>query len=352
MNKHKPLARINFKKTDEISDSEYCELFQTIKNRIQEAQTKAVFGVNKELILLYWHIGKKILEKQNKEGWGAKVIDNLSKDLVAAFPTMNGFSIRNLKYMRKFADEYPEISIVQEPLAQITWYHNITLLDKINSKETRLWYARQILQNGWSRNVLVHQIELDLFNRKGKALSNFDNTLPTPQSDLVKQTLKDPYIFDFLTMGEEHYERDIENQLTNHITKFLLELGAGFSYVGKQFHLEVGNDDFYLDLLFYHLKLRCYIVIELKAGDFKPEYAGKINFYLSAVDEILKHPSDNPTIGLILCKKNNKIIAEYALKDNSKPIGIAEYKIVESMPKNLKSSLPSIEEIEKELSNE
>ncbi len=338
------------KMANSINAEQYREFFQTIKNKIQEARVKAVFSVNKELILLYWHIGRKILEKQSMGGWGAKVIDTLSKDLISAFPNMKGFSVRNLKYMRKFAEEYPEISIVQEPLAQITWYHHITLLDKIGSKEARLWYAKQAAQNGWSRNVLVHHLELDLFNRKGKAVSNFNNTLPAPHSDLAIQTLKDPYLFDFLTISEEAQEKEIENELIKNVTKFLLELGAGFSYVGKQVHLEIGHDDFYIDLLFFHLKLRCFIVIELKAGEFKPEYAGKINFYLNAVDNLLKHPSDNPSIGLILCKKKNKIVAEYALKNITRPIGVSEYKLTKLISDKLKSNLPSIEEIEKELS--
>ncbi len=330
-------------------DKSYVDLLDSLKRKIREAQLKAVINVNKELIFLYWEIGKSILERQKQEGWGSKVIERLSKDLMNSFPEMKGFSPRNLKYMRRFADDYSDFSIVQVPLAQITWYHNITLLDKVGSLSERIWYAYQTLKNGWSRNVLVHQIESELFERTGKGINNFEVTLPKPQSDLAKQAVKDPYIFDFLSCGLEMREREIENELTKHITNFLLELGAGFAFVGKQVHLEIGDNDFYIDLLFYHLKLRCYMAIELKAGEFRPEYAGKINFYLSALDKI-KHPDDNASIGLILCKSKNKIIAEYALRDMTKPIGVSEYKIIKSIPDKLKSNLPSIEEIEKELS--
>lgn len=332
-----------------IIDKSYVDLLDSLKRKIREAQLKAVINVNKELIFLYWEIGKSILERQKQEGWGSKVIERLSKDLMNSFPEMKGFSPRNLKYMRRFAEDYSDFSIVQVPLAQITWYHNITLLDKVGSLSERIWYAYQTLKNGWSRNVLVHQIESKLFERTGKGINNFEVTLPKPQSDLAKQAVKDPYVFDFLSCGLEMREREIENELTKHITNFLLELGAGFAFVGKQVHLEIGDNDFYIDLLFYHLKLRCYMAIELKAGEFRPEYAGKINFYLSALDEI-KHPDDNASIGLILCKSKNKIIAEYALRDMTKPIGVSEYRIIKSIPDKLKANLPSIEEIEKELS--
>jgi len=331
-------------------ENEYIDLLSNLKKRIQEAQVKAVVSVNKELIYLYWDIGKNILERQTREGWGSKVIDRLSHDLMRCFPEMKGFSPRNLKYMRKLAEEYPEKEIVQEVLAQLTWYHNITLIEKISSLSERLWYAQQTIKNGWSRNVLVHQIELNLYQRQGKVTHNFKNTLPAPQSDLARQTLKDPYIFDFLSLGDEAQEREIEKELTKHITKFLLELGAGFSFVGNQYHLEVSGQDYYIDLLFYHLGLRCYVIIELKTGDFKPEYAGKLNFYLSAVDSVLKHKEDNPSIGIILCKNKDKVVAEYALKDMGKPIGVSEYKIVRSIPEMLKTSLPTIDELEKELS--
>jgi len=335
-----------------IISKEYSTLLNDLKKKVAFSQTKAVLAVNKELVLLYWNIGKKILENQNNARWGAKVIDQLSNDLLCAFPEMKGFSVRNLKYMRTFAGAYPELTIVQEALAQITWYHNIALLDKIKDREERIWYAKEVVKNGWSRNVLVHQIELKLYKRqiKNEKTHNFKATLTPTQSDLAHHTLKDPYIFDFLSISQEAQERDIENELTTHITKFLLELGTGFSFVGRQVHLEVGKQDYYIDLLFYHLKLRCYIVIELKMGEFRAEHAGKINFYLSAVDDLKCHPDDNPSIGIILCQNKEKVIVEYALRNLNRPIGVSQYKLVEALPKNLKANLPSVEDIEKELS--
>lgn len=327
----------------------YAEWLGELKSRIQSAQVRAALAVNSELVRLYWEIGRGILEKQKSEGWGAKVIDRLADDLRREFPDMKGFSPRNLKYMRAFAEAWPDEQFVQEVLAQITWYHNITVLDKLKNVKEREWYTRQAIEHGWSRNILVMQIESRLYHRHGKAITNFAVQLPSPQSDLAQQTLKDPYLFDFLGLGAEAHEREVEGALTTHITRFLLELGAGFSYVGKQVHLEVGGEDFYLDLLFYHLKLRCFVVIELKAGAFKPEYAGQLNFYLSAVDAQLKHPDDNPTIGLLLCKERNRLVAEYALRGVSQPIGIAEFQLVESVPEELSGSLPSIEQLEAEL---
>lgn len=330
----------------------YKELFEDLKNRIHTSQLRAGLAVNKELILLYWDIGRQILHRQKEEGWGTKVIDRLARDLNREFPEMKGFSSRNLKYMRAFAAAYQNEAFVQEVLAQITWYHNITLIDKVKNSSEREWYIRQTIENGWSRNILVLQIENNLYHRQGKAVSNFRKTLPSPQSDLAHQTLKDPYIFDFLTLDKEAHERAIEKELVDHITKFLLELGAGFAFVGKQFHLEVSGQDFYIDLLFYHTKLHCYIVVELKAGDFKPEYTGQINFYLSALDDLVKGPEDNPSIGIILCAAKDRVLAEYALRDIKKPIGVAEWKtkLTRSLPKNLKGSLPSIEELEGSLS--
>lgn len=241
---------------------------------------------------------------------------------------------------------------MQQLAAQIPWFHNCVLLDKVAKPSEREWYIRKAIEHGWSRNVLVHQIESGLMRRQGQAITNFKATLPSPQSDLAHETLKDPYLFDFLSIGEEAHEREIERELVKHITNFLLELGAGFSYVGKQYHMEVGGEDFYIDLLFYHLKLRCYVLIELKAGPFKPEYAGKLNFYLSAVDAQLRHESDNPSIGLILCKDKNKLVAEYALKDIAKPVGVSEYSLVEAIPEELKTSLPTVEQLEAELAGE
>ena len=305
------------------------------------------------LVLLYWQIGNSILIKQEKEGWGSKIIEQLAKDLKSEFPLMKGFSVRNLKYMRSFAENYRDLEFVQVVLAQITWYHNITLLDKVKDSTERNFYIQESIKNGWSRNVMVHQIESNLYKRQIQAekVHNFQETLSKPQSDLAHEILKDPYNFDFLSLGEEIKEKDLESALIKHITKFLLELGAGFAFIGKQYHVEVAGQDFYIDLLFYHIKLRAYVVIELKAGDFKPEYAGKLNFYLSAVDKILKSDDDKPSIGIILCKSKSKIIAEYALRDITKPIGVSEYMLTESIPENFKGELPSIEDLEKSLSD-
>lgn len=320
-----------------------------LKDRIRTARTRASLAVNKELVLLYWEIGRDILDRQQREGWGTKVIERLAQDLRREFPEMKGLSSRNMKYMRTFAEAWPEKEFVQQVVAQLPWGHNVRLLDRVKEPQERKWYAGRVIEHGWSRPVLVHQIESRLYHRQGKAVTNFKETLPPVQSDLAHEMLKDPYIFDFLSIGEEAHERDLERELVKHITNFLLELGAGFSFVGKQFHLEVGGEDFYLDLLFYHLKLRCYVVVELKTGPFRPEYAGKLNFYLSAVDDMLRHGSDAPSIGLILCKDKNRLIAEYALRDIAKPVGVSEYRLVEAIPEELKGSLPTIEELEAEL---
>lgn len=323
----------------------YVKLLEDLKVRIRSAQIRAGLAANRELILLYWEIGQEILIRQQKEGWGSKVIDRLANDLSLAFPDSKGFSPRNLKYMRAFAEAYPDKQFVQGTLAQITWYHNLTLLEKVKDRSEREWYIRQTIQYGWSRNVLVHQLENGLYRRQGKAITNFDRTLPPPQSELARQVLKDPYIFDFLTIGEDAKERKMEKALLEHLRSFLLELGTGFAFVGSQYHLEIGGEDFYIDLLFYHLRLRCYVVIELKLGEFRPEYAGKMNFYLSTVDDLLRHKDDHPSIGIILCKAKNKVIVEYALRDTRKPIGVSAYKLTETLPQNLKNKLPSIEDL-------
>ncbi len=307
--------------------------------------------MNQELVLLYWDIGKSILDKQEQEGWGKKVIQQISKDLAHAFPEMKGFSERNLDYMRTLARLWPDRQITQQLVAKLPWGHNTVLMDKISNDSDRLWYAQKSIENGWSRNVLVMQIESNL---KGRSVGsdkthNFSQTLPYPQSDLALNTLKDPYIFDFLSIGQEAHEREIEKELVNHIQKFLLELGAGFAYIGRQVHLEVDGDDYYLDMLFYHTRLHCYVVIELKAGNFKPEYTGKLNFYLSAVDAQLRSPEDKPTIGILLCKTKKKVTAEYALKDIAKPMGISEYRLGDAIPEKIKTALPTIEELEEEL---
>ena len=271
-----------------------------------------------------------------------------------SFPDATGYSVRNLKYMAKFAAAYPNDEndeFVQQPVAQIPWGHNITLLDKLSDNKERLWYAEKIAENGWSRNVLVHQIESGLYQRQvlAEKVSNFESRLPSPQSELAAQTMKDPYIFDFIPFKEDMVERDIEQALVKDVTKLLLELGTGFAFLGNQYHLNVGGDDFYIDLLFYNLNLRCYVVIELKTGEFKPEYAGQLNFYLSAVDGILKKEQDNPSIGLLLCKSKNDLVAEYSLKDMSKPIGVSAYQITSNLPEELERQLPSVEDIQKRI---
>ena len=330
----------------------YSDWLIDLKGRIHNAQQRATLAVNRELVLLYWQIGHDILTRQAQQGWGAKVIERLAQDLRAAFPDMKGFSPRNLKYMRAFAEAWPDAEFVQQAAAQLPWGHNLVLLDKLPGPETRRWYAAKAIEYNWSRNILVMQIETRLLERSGKAVSNFENHLPKPQSDLARESLKDPYRFDFLGLTFDAQEREIENALVKHVTEFLLELGAGFAFVGQQVLLDVGGDEFFIDLLFYHLKLRCYVVIELKAGKFKPEHLGQLSFYLTAVDAQLKHPQDGPSIGLLLCKSKNKVVAEYALRDSARPIGVAEYQLVESLPVELQTSLPSIEQIERELASD
>ena len=330
----------------------YGDWLADLKSRIHNAQQRATLAVNRELVLLYWQIGHDILNRQEEQGWGAKVIERLAHDLRAAFPDMKGLSPRNLKYMRAFAEAWPDAEFVQQAAAQLPWGHNLVLLDKLPGPETRRWYAAKAIEHNWSRNILAMQIEARLLDRSGKAVSNFENHLPKPQSDLARESLKDPYRFDFLGLTLDAQEREIENALVKHVTEFLLELGAGFAFVGQQVLLDVGGDEFFIDLLFYHLKLRCYVVIELKAGKFKPEHLGQLSFYLTAVDAQLKHPQDGPTIGLLLCKSKNKVVAEYALRDSARPIGVAEYQLVESLPAELQTSLPSIEQIERELASD
>ena len=330
----------------------YSDWLAELKTRIHSAQQRATLAVNRELVLLYWQIGRDILVRQAEQGWGAKVIDRLAHDLRTAFPTMKGFSPRNLKYMRAFAEAWPDTEFVQAVLAQLPWYHQLALLDKLRSPETRRWYAAKAIEHNWSRNVLAMQIETRLHERSGMAVTNFETSLPKPQSDLALESIKDPYRFDFLGLTDEAQEREVEHALVKHVTEFLLELGAGFAFVGRQVLLDVGGDEFFIDLLFYHLKLRCYVVIELKAGKFKPEHLGQLGFYLTAIDRQVKSEHDNPTVGLLLCKSKNKVVAEYALGDTTQPMGIAEYKLLESLPAELQTSLPSIEQIERELQGE
>ncbi|PIV35444.1 MAG: DUF1016 domain-containing protein [Lysobacterales bacterium CG02_land_8_20_14_3_00_62_12] len=327
----------------------YADWLADLKTRIHTAQQRAVLAVNRELVLLYWQIGRDILTRQAEQGWGAKVIERLAQDLRAAFPDMKGFSRANLMYMRAFAAAWPDEQIVQQAVGQLPWGHNLVLLSQLKDPAQRLAYAESAIAHGWSRNVLNIHIETRLLERSGKAATNFELTLPKPQSDLARESLKDPYRFDFMGLSREAGERAIEKALVKHVTEFLLELGAGFAFVGRQVLLDVGGDEFFIDLLFYHLKLRCYVVIELKGGKFKPEHLGQLSFYLTAVDAQVKHPQDKPTIGLLLCKSKNKVVAEYALRQNTQPLGVAEYKLVESLPPELATDLPSIEQIEQEL---
>lgn len=330
-----------------INDNQYLKIIENIKAEINNAKFKAVVSVNRELVLLYYSIGTIINEHK---AWGNKFIENLARDIKLEFPGVNGYSVRNLKYMAKFATEY-DAEFVQQVVAQLPWGHNVVLLDKIAEVDKRKWYIEKCAENSWSRNVLIHQIESGLYERQEAAekISNFEYRLPAPQSELALQTMKDPYIFDFISFKEDMIERDIEKALIKEITALLLELGTGFAFLGNQYHLNVGGDDFYIDLLFYNLNLRSYVVIELKTGDFKPEYAGQLNFYLSAIDGTLKKDTDNPSIGLLLCKSKNNLVAEYSLKDMSKPIGISEYKITNSLPEELEKQLPSVEDIQKRI---
>lgn len=328
---------------------EYASLLHDLKRRIRAARLGAALSVNRELVMLYWSIGRDILTRQKQQGWGSKVIDRLAADLRKAFPEMTGFSPRNLKYMRTFAEAWPEEQFVQQAAAQIPWFHNCVLLDHVKRPQEREWYIRQTIEYGWSRNVLVHQIESGLYRRQGKALTNFAQALPAPQSELAQQIIKDPYNFDFLSLGKAAQERELERDLIEHIRDFLLELGVGFAFVGSQYPLEVGGNEFRIDLLFYHLALRCYIVLDLKMENFKPEFTGKMNFYLSAVDDLLRHPIDQPSIGIILCKSKNRTVAEYALRDLNKPVGVSQYSLTASLPKQLQGSLPSAEELATEL---
>jgi predicted nuclease of restriction endonuclease-like (RecB) superfamily len=336
------------RKHPELPDR-YDAFLQELKERIRSAQVRAALSVNRELVLLYWGIGRDILTRQQSEGWGAKVVDRLAHDLLQAFPGMTGFGARNLKYMRAFAEAYPEQQFVQQVVAQLPWGHNVRILEMVKAPEQREWYIRQAVESGWTRNVLVHQIESGLHQRQGRAVTNFQRTLPAPQSELAQELLKDPYNFDFLTLGPEMLERDLERALIDHLRDFILELGKGFAFVGNQYHLEIGGQDYFIDLLFYHLHLRCYVVIDLKIEEFKPEFAGKMNFYLSAVDDKLRHPDDIPSIGLILCKGKNGIVVEYALRDTGKPMGVAQYRLTESLPEQMQAELPTNDEILREL---
>lgn len=323
-----------------IDSSKYKEIFENVRSEILKSQYKAIQTVNKELIFMYWHIGRIIVDNSK---WGNKFIDNLSMDLKLEFPNITGFSIRNLKYMKKIAEEYPDFEFVQQVVAQIPWGHNIILLDKVKDIEERKWYINQSIINGWSRSLLMMQIESKLYQRQviAKKVTNFPMTLPDMQSDLAIQTLKDPYIFDFISLKGKVKELEIENAMIDKIKDVLVELGKGFAFVGEQY-----EKDYFIDLLFYHLRLKCYIVVELKAREFEPTDAGQINFYLSAIDDLVKDETDNPTIGLLLCKNKDNFTAEYALRNINSPIGVSEYKLLEDMPEYLQAQLPNVEEIE------
>jgi predicted nuclease of restriction endonuclease-like (RecB) superfamily len=363
----------------------YAGLLADIKQRIRTAQVRTAMAGNASMLMLYWEIGGVLTERQKNEGWGAAVLPRLATDLHNDLPEVKGFSVRNLKLMTQFFREYPDFSAIGQPpvaqladssaahkkgqrvvaqlpaesaaaqiwqraVAQLTWAHNVILIQKVKDLPTRLWYARQAFEHGWSRDVLSLQIQSRAHERHGKAVTNFQRTLPPPQSDLASQLLKDPYVFDFLTLEKPFHERELETGLLRHLQDFLVELGTGFAFVGRQVHMEVGDNDFYIDLLFYHLKLRCFVVIDLKVGAFKAEYAGKMNFYLNAVDDRMKHASDQRSIGLILCEGKNKIVAEYALRGMDKAIGVSDYQLTRALPKKLQSALPSIAQLEKELS--
>ncbi|MDL2259263.1 PDDEXK nuclease domain-containing protein [Deltaproteobacteria bacterium OttesenSCG-928-K17] len=359
----------------------YADLLNDVKSRIRQAQTKATLAVNAEMLMLYWDIGRIINLRQGEEGWGSGIIPRLATDIRNELPELKGFSERNLKRMLSFYREYGNLPIVPQAVAQLAadtppglvprpvaqfeqtqklydlafqlpWGHNIILIEKVKDLAARLWYMEQTVNGGWSRDTLAMFIRSEAFSRRGQAANNFSDKLPSPQSELAASLLKDPYIFDFLTIEEPFHERELETELIRHVEKFLLELGSGFAFVGRQYHLDVGEQDFYIDLLFYHLKLRCFVVIDLKRGPFKPEYAGKLSFYCSVVDDYLRHDQDQKTIGLILCQNKNKVMAEYALSGIRTPLGISDYTLTKALPKELKSSLPSIEEIEEALGSD
>lgn len=346
----------------------YLSFFESLKEKIRLAKQKAILAVNKELIQIYWEIGDTILKQQAEQGWGAKVIDKLSADLKNEFPDMKGFSVRNIKYMRAFAAAYPlfmqqpaaqsqsteiqSLIIVQQLAAQLTWSHHQVLLDKLKTTGEREFYIKKTIENGWSRNVLGVQIDSQLHLRQGNAITNFEHTLPKTHSDLAKESIKNPYLFDFLSIGENMQERELEAALIQHIKRFMLELGRGFSYVGNQYNLKVEDDDFYLDLLFFNYHLDCFVVFELKVGEFKPEYTGKLNFYINTIDEKIKETRHKPTIGVLLCKTPNETVVKYALRGIATPMGVAEYEFTKALPKQLKGEMPTIEELEKEIEKE
>ena len=346
-----------------LTTAEYRDWLKEIKQRVRQAQVKAAVQVNTALLTFYWELGADIVKRQRAAKWGSGFLKQLSADLTAEFPDLKGFSFSNIKYIRQWYLFYSagavnctesSCTIGQQAVGQlvrIPWSHNIVIISKCKDVTEALYYVNKTIEHNWSRNVLTHQIESGIYLREGKAVTNFAETLPAPQSDLAQQLIKDPYNFDFLTLTNDYNERKLEKALTDHITKFLLELGAGFAYVGRQKGVQVGNREFFLDLLFYHTRLHCYVVIELKTGEFEPEYAGKLNFYLKAVDEQIRCERDEPTIGILLCKSRDRVVVEYALSDIHKPMGVSEYQLTRALPDNLRPSLPSIEELEAAFGN-
>jgi len=333
-------------------DNNYKNFLTGIKERLQTAQIRAAMAANHELVKFYWELGADLIEKQKAFKWGDNFLEQFSNDMREAFPEMQGFSKRNLEHMRRFASLYSKLEFAKQPVSQLPWGHIVRLMQMVSDEKTREWYAAQTIKNGWSRTILEMQVESDLYERQGKSskkISNFDKHLPPAQSDLANEVLKDPYNFDFLTIQGKAHERAVENGLIAHIRDFLLELGQGFSFVGSQVPLTFDDQEFFVDLLFYHLNLRCFVVVELKATKFKPDHTGQLGFYLAAVDDQLRKEGDNQSIGILLCKSKNKIIAEYALRSVKAPIGISEYQLSKALPKTLKTNLPTIEEIEAEL---
>lgn len=336
-------------KKNSLFPDNYDDFFRSLKERIHSAKVKAALAVNQELVLLYWQIGRDILHRQQEQGWGAKVIDRLAQDLKMEFPEMTGFSPRNLNYMRAFAEAYPDEAILHQLGAKIPWKHNCIILDKIKVYDQRIWYIQKTIENGWSRSVLLHQIDSDLHSRQGGALTNFHEVLPAPQSDLAQSLLKSEYNLEFLNLREKAFERDLERALLEHMQKFLLELGVGFAFVGSQYRLEVEGDEFFVDLLFYHLSLSCFVVIELKTAEFKPEYSGQINFYVNVIDDKLRRPHDNPTIGIILCRSKKKSVVEYSFRGMAQPISVSTYRTTATLPEEFKEKLPSVEDLQHEI---
>jgi predicted nuclease of restriction endonuclease-like (RecB) superfamily len=329
--------------TNEVNTKSYAVLLQELKQEISTSRIRAHLAVNKEMISLYWRIGQKILERQSHEGWGSKVIESISNDLRQEFPEMKGLSSRNLKYMQRFAKEFKDFEIVQQLVAQIPWGHIFIIMEKLNDCNQKTWYIQKTIENGWSRNVLSLQIKSNLYVRDGRSINNFASSLPTPQSDLAASIIKDPYNLEFLDIQDKLHERELEGRLIDNIRHFLLELGQGFAFISNQYRLELEGEEYFLDMLFYHVKLKCYVVIELKTGKFKPEYAGKMNFYLNLMDKRIKDPSDNPTIGLILCEDKKNITVEYAIEGINKPMSISQFKLTEKLPEDLKQYLPTPE---------